>query len=166
MSAVNRFSLAACALLLCGQLAGCASVKPMAAPGAMSQAEMERIGVEAEQALAAGDLVAAGSGYVRIVTAFPDSAPAWFRLGTIYLRTNQNGPAQRAFEESLRADPTLTKAHANLALAHLAQFRHEAGRAVLSTQVPEANRVALQALLDDVNHVFPPLRGGAPAGDK
>ena len=148
-------------MLCCSQFVGCASAPPATAPAA-SQAEVDQIGSEAERALAANDLAAAGRGYVRIVTGYPNNAPAWYRLGTIYLRTNQHRAAQNAFEQSLRADPNLTKAYANLAIAHLGQFRVAAKRAVASDQVADANRRALMALLEDVNHALPPTL--APAG--
>ncbi|MES2320131.1 MAG: tetratricopeptide repeat protein [Pseudomonadota bacterium] len=161
MFAVNRLSVAACAVLLCGQLAGCATPAPVA-PSAMSPAQMEQLGIEAEQAFAANRLAEAGGKYVRIVAAYPNSAPAWFRLGTIYLRTRQLGAAQMAFEQSLRADPNLSKSYANLALVHLQQFRNAATRAVDSPQVAEANKEALRTLLVDVDHALTPAPALAP----
>lgn len=173
MFAVTRLSLAAGALLLCGQLAGCASVAPLsamsAAPAgsaAMSPAQMAQLGIKAEQALAANQLVEAGSSYVRIVRAYPDNATAWFRLGTIYLRTDQLDAAQMAFEQSLRADPNLSKAYANLALAHLQQFRRAATRALSSPQVAQANKAALRTLLVDVEHALAPPSALVPAARK
>ncbi len=127
---------------------------------------MEQLGVEAESALAANRLAEAGSHYVRIVTAYPNNAAAWFRLGTIYLRTGQLNLAQMAFEQSLRADPNLSKAHANLALAHLRQFRGSAERALTSPQVAEANKEALRVLLVDIKHALDPVPGFVPATAK
>ena len=127
---------------------------------------MVQLGIEAEHALAANRLIEAGALYVRIVSAYPNSAPAWFRLGTIYLRTNQLSAAQMAFEQSLRADPTLSKAHANLALAHLHQFRYAATRALSSPQVADANKAALRTLLVDVDHVLAPSPAFVPASSR
>lgn len=155
MCAVNRFSLIACAIVCLAQAAGCASA-PSPTAAATSPAEADSIAIEAERSLAANDLAAAGRSYVRIVTGYPNHAQAWYRLGTIYLRTSQHHAAQNAFEQSLRADPNLSKAYANLAIAHLGQFRSAAQRAVASGQVADGNRRALMALLEDVNHALPP----------
>jgi tetratricopeptide (TPR) repeat protein len=156
MFAVHRRFAAACAVLLSAQLAGCAAPAP--APADMSPAQFEQLGMEAEHALAANDTVAAGKRYLRMVTAYPNHAPTLFRLGTVYLRTGQLEAAQRAFQECLRADPRMTKAHANLALAHLHQFRGAAKYAMASEQVSDANKEALRALLHDVDDVLAPLR--------
>ena len=119
--------------------------------------DVEQLGVRAEQALAAGKLVEAGQRYVQLVTAAPDSVPGWYRLGIVYLRTNQPAYAQQAFERALALDPTLSKAHANLALAHLGQFRASATKALASGQISDENRRALTALVQDVEHVLPPV---------
>jgi predicted TPR repeat methyltransferase len=129
----------------------------------MTQAEMKALGVQAEQAIAGSDYPSAIALYERIVTVYPKSAPAWFRLGTVYLRTSQPELAQRAFEQALRADPNLSKAHANLALAHLTQFRAAATRAVAGDQISEANREALKSLLRDVDHALFPAASLPPA---
>lgn len=156
MFAVKRLSLSAATALLWIQLAGCASVPPPA-PGSMSDARAQELATQAERALAANDVRKASERYIDLVAGQPDNAQAWFRLGTIYLRTNQLSAAQRAFEECLRADPSMTRANANLAMAHLAQFRMAAKRAVVSPGVTEANRAALLSLLEDVNHFLPPV---------
>lgn len=143
------------AVLLCLQLAGCATTTPAASADTPIPAAMEELGALAEQAIAIGDMRSAGRLYVRLVTAYPDSAPGWYRLGTVYLRTNQPGYAQQAFERALTLDPRLQKAYANLALAHLGQFREAAQRAVASGQISADNRRALTALLQDVELTMP-----------
>ncbi|MGV7209606.1 tetratricopeptide repeat protein [Oxalobacteraceae bacterium A2-2] len=143
------------ALMLCLGLAGCATRPAAPVADAPIPAKMEELGALAEQAIAAGDLTSAGRLYVRLVTAYPDSAPGWYRLGTVYLRTNQPAYAQRAFEQALALDPSLQKAYANLALAHLAQFGDAARRAVASGQVSADNRRALTSLLQDVEQTMP-----------
>ncbi|WP_432382452.1 tetratricopeptide repeat protein [Duganella sp. P38] len=97
------------AVLLCLQLAGCATTTPAASADTPIPAAMEELGALAEQAIAIGDMRSAGRLYVRLVTAYPDSAPGWYRLGTVYLRTNQPGYAQQAFERALTLDPRLQK---------------------------------------------------------
>ncbi|MFC3457514.1 MULTISPECIES: tetratricopeptide repeat protein [Massilia] len=133
----------------------------------MTRDDALRLAGEAERVLAAGRLADAGAAYIRIVTAFPDDARAWFRLGTIYLRTGQYGAAQMACERALRLEPGMAKAQANLALAHLRQFRAAAERAAASAEVPEDNRKALAVLMRDVDRaVGPPVvaYGVAQAG--
>lgn len=153
-------------------LGGCVAVPPTQAsadassPAAMStpiqsmtREDAAQLAQDAERALAAGRLADGGAAYVRIVTVFPDDAHAWFRLGTVYLRTGQYGAAQMACERALRLDPEMAKAQANLALAHLYQFRAAARPAMTSPQVPEDNRRALAALLRDVDHALAPEAG-------
>lgn len=143
------------AALLCLLMAGCATTVPVATADTPIPATMEELGTLAEKAIAAGDMTSAGRLYVRLVTAYPDSAPGWYRLGTVYLRTNQPGYAQQSFERALVLDPRLQKAYANLALAHLGQFREAAQRAVASGQISADNRRALTALLQDVEMTMP-----------
>lgn len=150
-----------CIALLClsALTAGCASAPmpgPEKAPDAADAATIERLGSQAEAALAAGDLAEAGRLYVQLVTAAPNNTPAWYRLGIVYLRSNNPAYAQQAFQRALQIDPSLSKAHANLALAHLGQFRQSATMALSGQQISEDNRRALQALLADVDQVLPP----------
>jgi cytochrome c-type biogenesis protein CcmH/NrfG len=122
----------------------------------MTREDAMRLALDADRALVAGRVLDAGAAYVRIATAFPDDARAWFRLGTIYLRTGQYGAAQYACERALRFEPSMAKAQANLALAHLHQFRAAAALASASHDVPPENRKALRALMLDVDHALVP----------
>lgn len=160
---VKHRSFVLMAALTAGLLAaGCASKPPLdpaaqLAPGQnMTLEEAAQLTGEAEQHIVARRLPQASSLYVRVVTAYPNNAQAWFRLGTVYLRGGEYGYAQQAFEHTLRADPRLTKAQANLALAHLHQFRAAASQAVVSPQVPDENRKALASLVRDVDHALTP----------
>jgi Tfp pilus assembly protein PilF len=158
MKTTHYIAMAALAAILAS---GC-TVQPHkqsdAAPVQAAPAvDVEQLGMRAEQAMAAGKLVEAGQLYVQLVTAAPNSVPGWYRLGVVYLRTNQPAYAQQAFERALALDPSLAKAHANLALAHLGQFRVSAGKALASGQISEENRRALTALVQDVEHVLPPV---------
>lgn len=164
-----RAALLAVALIL-GGCAGAPPARDGLAPLASSQApspaqtatpvqrmtrdEAAQLGRDAERALAAGRLVDGGAAYVRIVTVYPDDAHAWFRLGTVYLRTGQYGAAQMACERALRLDPGMSKAQANLALTHLYQFRAAALSATTSQEVSEDNRRTLAGLLRDVDHAI------------
>ncbi|SHH24738.1 tetratricopeptide repeat protein [Massilia sp. CF038] len=150
----SKLTCISAVLLLCGLVAGCATPPPVESP-VLSLAEMAQVGAQAEQEIGAGNRVEAVRLYVRIVKAYPDNVHAWYRLGTLYLQLGQNNAAQQSFEHVLRLDPGMTKAHANLALAHLTQFRSAANQAVLSPQVAAENKAALQSLLRDVEQAMP-----------
>jgi tetratricopeptide (TPR) repeat protein len=158
MLVLNRRAIGA-ALFACGLLGGCATRVPQVVVPAdqMSLDQLQALSAQAEQAIARADYPQAIALYERVVHAYPRSAPAWFRLGIVHLRVNQQQLAQRDFERALQADPTLGKAHANLAFTHLKQFRVAAAGAISSDQVSEANRATLRALMRDVDHaLFPP----------
>jgi tetratricopeptide (TPR) repeat protein len=160
MPVMNRRTMIA-ALMVCGSLGGCRTMAPapelIPVADQLSQAEMEALGAQAEQAIARGDYPNAIALYQRVLRAYPRSAPAWFRLGTVHLRINQPRMAQYDFERALQADPNLSKAQANLALSHLTQFRVAAAGAIASDQVSEANRATLRSLMRDVDHaLYPP----------
>lgn len=159
---VNVFVRAA--LIFCSaSLVACATPAPAPlASGPMSEAQMMQLAARAEQEIGAGRFNDAELRYLRIVEAFPANATAWFRLGTVYLRTSQARHAQRAFEQSLQIDPGMAKAHANLALAHAIQLRGAASIAVRSNQVAATNRQVLQSLMRDVDHALGPLAPPAP----
>lgn len=161
---MNRHNLVAI-LVACALVGGCSTVPlpPEAAPAAqMSQAEMEALGAQAEQAIAQGEYPDAIALYGRLLAAYPRSAPAWFRLGTVHLRVNDQRMAQYAFERALQIDPTLNKAHANLALTHLRQFRVSAVQAISSEQVSEDNRATLRSLMRDIDRALYPPAATAP----
>jgi len=168
----NRSFMVIAALSVSLLASGCASnptlesapepAAPAAAPPALTVEEAAVLAEEAEQHIAARRLTEANALYARIVKAFPNNAQAWFRLGTVYMRGGHYGYAQVAFQQALRADPLLTKSQANLALAHLHQFRAAAAQAVLSPQVPAENRKALASLVRDVDHAITP-GGSTPA---
>jgi Tfp pilus assembly protein PilF len=166
---INKKAEYSALLVACLLASGCAT-RPVPDDGGalppgqtMTQADAASLSGLAEKALAEGRLVEGGNAYVKVVTAYPDNGQAWFRLGTVYLRTQQYAAAQLACERALRADPGMGKARANLALAHLYQFRLAAQVAVASPAVPEANRKALTSLMRDLDHAFNPAQAAAPA---
>lgn len=170
------FPITAALLVACLVSGGCATHRAaddaaQRAPGqTMTLPESVRLAAMAEQAMAENRLPDAGAAYVRVVTAYPDNAQAWFRLGTVYLRTQQYGAAQRACEQALRVDPRMAKARANLALAHLYLFRAAAAPAVASPDVPEENRKALASLMRDLDQALAPATAAprlpAPAASR
>lgn len=118
----------------------------LAAGQSMTQGDAARLAALAEKAIAEGHLVDGGNVYASIVTAYPDDAQAWCRLGTVYLRTQRYAAAQLACERALLADPGMDKARASLALAHLRQRRLAAQVAASGTAAPDATRNALPSL--------------------
>jgi Flp pilus assembly protein TadD len=157
---LNQCRTTAIVVVLCCFVSGCVStvcipdtVQP--AP-TMTWPEKEGHVLQAEQFIAAGNYPLAIAHYQSVVEAYPYEALAWFRLGTVYLRTEQVFQAQKAFERSLILDPDLKKAQANLALIYLKQFRVAALQAVESNQISDTNKAALNSLLRDVDHALPP----------
>lgn len=160
MLVLNRRAIGA-ALIACGLLGGCATVPPPAqvipVADRLSAPEIQALAAQAEQAIARADYAQAVILYERALRANPRNAPAWFRLGTVHLKLNQQSLAQRDFERALMVDPSLGKAQANLALTHLRQFRVAAAGAIASEQVSDANRASLRSLMRDVDHaLYPP----------
>ena len=159
---LNRGAMSAAMLIAIATMAGCATPPPavqaevLAPSHSMTEAQRDALGAQAEQAIAAADYAGAIILYQRIVKAYPNNAAAWYRMGIACLRGNQPELGQYAFGQALRADPSLTKSYANLALAHLTQFRTAAMQAVDSNQVAEANKVVLRSLLRDVDHALFP----------
>ncbi|WP_211440853.1 tetratricopeptide repeat protein [Collimonas humicola] len=143
------------ASLLCS---GCATTDlgAGAEPGKMSEATMQSMMGQAERVAADGNLIGAGEIYSKIIKSYPNNSIVWFRLGTTYLRNDQPDLAVIAYREALRYDPSMSKAWSNLAIAHLAQFRKAANKAVASDQTSESNRATLKELLVDVDHAVEP----------
>lgn len=144
-------------------LAGCASRSPDSVDQQAAQfgQDTETLQANAAKSAAAGDYAQAIALYQRLVADQPQRADMWFLLGGVHLRNREPEPAQRAFEQALRVDPKLTKSYANLALAHLAQFREAASKAIVSEQVSDTNRAALRSLLLDVDQALFPAAGSA-----
>lgn len=148
-------------VILCCLVTGCVTTAcipdVVQASPTMTWPEKEGHVLQAEQFIVAGNYPLAITHYESVVEAYPYEALAWFRLGTVYLRTEQVFQAQKAFERTLILDPDLKKAQANLALIYLKQFRVAALQAVDSNQISNANKIALNSLLRDVDHALPPL---------
>jgi Tfp pilus assembly protein PilF len=148
-------------VILCCLVSGCATTAcipdVVQVVPTMTWPEKEGHVLQAEQYIAARNYPLAIIHYESVVEAYPYEALAWFRLGTVYLRTEQVFQAQKAFERTLILDPDLKKAQANLALIYLKQFRVAALQAVDSNQISDANKAALNSLLRDVDHALPPV---------
>jgi len=164
MSRVRTFAAVS---IVCGVLGGCSTVVvPVEAPPVAQQAWQEEVAVlesRAEQAVAQGDYRQAILLYERIVAASPRNAQALFRMGTLRLRIDDQRLAQYDFERALQIDPGMSKAHANLAIVHLRQFRVSAARAIDSAEVSADNRATLRVLMRDVDHALYPAAALPPA---
>lgn len=151
---ILNWTLAASCVVL---LAGCKST-PLAPVEStqLSLQDADRLTQEAEQAITATDYPTAVSALEKVTTAYPTRSQAWYRLGTAYLHLQLPDKAQYALEQSLRADPKLQKAYANLALAHAMQLRYAAEQALSSDQVSDSNKIILRSLMRDVDHALNP----------
>lgn len=145
-------------LLISATLGACANrtrgSENMGLQQTLTPVEISQISANAEQAMVMQDYHKAIQLYQTVVKVNPTVAPAWFRLGIAYLRSDQLQQAQHAFEEAIRADPKMDKTYANLAMTHLLEFRVIAQKALQSDQVSDANRSALRSLIADVEHTL------------
>lgn len=75
----------------------------------------------AEQAYQAGQLEMAEGLYREVLSHKRDYAPAWFRLGNIYTRTNRLDAAVNAYNNCISSDKEFAKAWHNLSIARIRQ---------------------------------------------
>jgi Flp pilus assembly protein TadD len=100
-------------------LAGCQSMTgKTAVPAAIDVASARAAG---ESAYAAADWRGAEPHYRALVTAVPQDAELWFRLGNIYARSDQPDAAVSAYREALVRDADLGKAWFNMGVIQLRQ---------------------------------------------
>ena len=100
------------------------------------------IGIEkrAEDYYKDANLLLAESEYRELLKVAPRYSKAWFRLGNIYMRTNQLDAAITHYEKALVFEPKHAKAWHNLALARIRQATNvlvEGQRRVESSQSQE-----------------------------
>ncbi|MGX5173454.1 tetratricopeptide repeat protein [Aliikangiella sp. IMCC44653] len=96
-------------------LSGCAA-KP-----SVSRSNAAEVEARAEEYYRSANLQLAEAEFRELLKITPRYAKAWFRLGNIYLRTNQLDAAINHYEKSLEYDRTQAKAWHNLALARVRQ---------------------------------------------
>lgn len=75
----------------------------------------------ADTAYKSGHLELAEGLYRQLLSYKKDYAPAWFRLGNIYTRTNRLDAAVNAYQNSISSDNEHAKAWHNLAIARVRQ---------------------------------------------
>ena len=104
--------------LLCAMLSACVSNRPTKkSTGDDAMAIEER----AENYYKNANLLLAEAEFQNLLNIAPRYSKAWFRLGNIYLRSNQLDAAITHYEKAIEIDPKLAKAWHNLALARIRQ---------------------------------------------
>lgn len=100
-------------------LCGCQSMSGTAGAPAATDVALAR--AAGERAYAAGDWRGAEPHYRALVTATPQDAELWFKLGNIYARVEQPDAAIAAYREALVRDADLAKAWFNMGVVQLRQ---------------------------------------------
>lgn len=105
-------------LLMIIFISACSSTPQRNADTKINLVELEN---RAESAYLAGHLDMAEGLYRTLLKAKDNYAPAWFRLGNIYTRTNRLDAAISAYQRCIQLDVELDKAWYNLAIARMRQ---------------------------------------------
>ncbi|WP_105259200.1 tetratricopeptide repeat protein [Pseudoalteromonas sp. T1lg88] len=128
-----------CACLL---LTGCASSQSKGDAEKLNLVQLEN---QAETAYVAGHLDMAEGMYRQLLTVKEGYAPAWFRLGNIYARTNRLNAAVSAYQRCIQIDNEHEKAWFNLAVTRMRQStnviiqaqEHVTGDSMIKAQMDE-----------------------------
>lgn len=102
---------------------------------------------KAEQQLNKGQTDAAVGTLKGVLSARPDFAPAWYLLGTAYLRTHQDPQAEAALARAAQLKPSDPAARAQLGVLYLRSRRYELARATFEKAV-EINPSDADALVN------------------
>lgn len=100
-------------------LAGCAGHRTLPAPDHAADAVRDE--QAAHLAYASGDISHAAALYESVVTAAPDDADAWFRLGNARFRLQKLDDAGLAYERAITLKPGYAQALYNLGVVRLKQ---------------------------------------------
>lgn len=113
----SRFYLIAMIVLT---ISACASTSKK---GQKDKVQVNLVAVEAraESAYREGQLELAEGLYRKLLAEKTNYAPAWFRLGNIYTRTNRLEAAVNAYQNCISSDKEFAKAWHNLAIVHVRQ---------------------------------------------
>lgn len=84
----------------------------------------------AERAFRRGDSAGALRELNQVVQARPKYAPAWFLMGTVYVRNHQDDKAEAAFRRAIELNPKDPAALAQLGVMYLRQHRYEQAREI------------------------------------
>lgn len=122
---LNAAAAASRTLLLCSVLVvlqSCASVSAAPTPSkfkATTTKDPFAITARADRAYQRGDWLVAERYYAELTRTVPKDAYGWMRLGNIRLRQNNFTGAVYAYRAAIERDPDASRAHYNLATAHL-----------------------------------------------
>lgn len=105
-------------LLIVLAITGCTSSSNVQEQSQLNLVEIEN---RAEAAYLAGHLDMAEGLYRQLIKEKDNYAPAWFRLGNIYTRSNRLDGAISAYQRCIQLDNTHEKAWYNLAIARMRQ---------------------------------------------
>lgn len=111
-TAPRYLPIACCALVLL--LHGCANGSRMG-----QHDDPFNITEQADRAYERGDWLVAEKHYKELTRKVPQDAYGWTRLGNIRLRQNKFEGAVHAYRAAVERDPEASRAHYNLATAHL-----------------------------------------------
>jgi cytochrome c-type biogenesis protein CcmH/NrfG len=100
-------------------LAACAGHGTL--PNATEASDVAQQEQEADHAYAAGDIRHAADLYASVVTASPDDAEAWYRLGNARFRLQEPDDAVVAYEHAIKLRPDHAQALYNLGVVRLKQ---------------------------------------------
>lgn len=110
----------------------------------------------AEAAYLRSDWSASEQYYTRLVTAEPQQAEYWYRLGNIYAFTERPQAAEVVYREALRIDPGLTDAWYNLGLLQLKQAAVSFGQLQLhadgDSETLDQGRTILRGILELIRY--------------
>ncbi|MCG9747747.1 tetratricopeptide repeat protein [Shewanella sp. Isolate8] len=119
---------------------------------------------QAEQAYKLAMLDQAESLYLEVLKSVPNYAPAWFRLGNIYTRTNRHEAAIAAYRRCIELEPNNQKAWYNMGLVRIKQSTNVLNTASSQGDADSAVGRQIRALLDALNQLQSQPQNTAQAG--
>ncbi|QYJ98275.1 tetratricopeptide repeat protein [Shewanella alkalitolerans] len=119
---------------------------------------------QAEHAYKLAMLDQAESLYLEVLKSVPNYAPAWFRLGNIYTRTNRHEAAIAAYRRCIELEPNNQKAWYNMGLVRIKQSTNALNTASNQGDADSAVGRQIKALLDALNQLQSQPQTTAQAG--
>lgn len=119
---------------------------------------------QAEHAYKLAMLDQAESLYLEVLKSVPNYAPAWFRLGNIYTRTNRHEAAIAAYRRCIDLEPNNQKAWYNMGLVRIKQSTNVLNTASSQGDADSAVGRQIRALLDALNQLQSQPQSTAQAG--
>ncbi|MCG9738192.1 tetratricopeptide repeat protein [Shewanella insulae] len=119
---------------------------------------------QAEHAYKLAMLDQAESLYLEVLKSVPNYAPAWFRLGNIYTRTNRHEAAIAAYRRCIELEPNNQKAWYNMGLVRIKQSTNVLNTASNQGDTDSAVGRQIRALLDALNQLQSQPQSTAQAG--